>query len=86
MILPQYINYGLAFSKGSWLFVCDYSTQNWSDYQLFSESDSLVNSKKISSGLQYTPDANSVTQFYKRCNYRIGVALNTTPLQINNTS
>ena len=84
MILPQYLNYGLAFSKGSWLFVCDYSTQNWSDYQLFLESDSLVNSKKISSGLQYTPDANSVTQFYKRCNYRIGVALNTTPLQINN--
>ena len=84
MILPQYLNYGLAFSKGPWLFVCDYSTQNWSDYQLFTESDSLVNSKKISSGLQYTPDANSVTQFYKRCNYRVGVALNTTPLQINN--
>ena len=85
MILPKYTNVGLAYSLDKWLFVFDYSTQNWSDYELFEESDSLINSQRISGGLQYTPDISSVNQFYKRCHYRVGLALNTTPLQINNT-
>jgi len=85
MILPKYTNLGLAYSLDKWLFVFDYSTQNWSDYELFEESDSLINSQRISGGLQYTPDISSVNQFYKRCHYRVGLALNTTPLQINNT-
>lgn len=84
MILPKYTNLGLAYSLDKWLFVFDYSTQNWSDYELFEESDSLTNSQRISGGLQYTPDISSVNQFYKRCHYRVGLALNTTPLQINN--
>ena len=85
MILPKYTNLGLAYSLDKWLFVFDYSTQNWSDYELFKESDSLINSQRISGGLQFTPDISSVNQFYKRCHYRVGLALNTTPLQINNT-
>jgi len=85
VILPKYTNLGLAYSLDKWLFVFDYSTQNWSDYELFEESDSLINSQRISGGLQYTPDISSVNQFYKRCHYRVGLALNTTPLQINNT-
>ena len=85
MILPKYTNLGLAYSLDKWLFVFDYSTQNWSDYELFEESDSLINSQRISGGLQFTPDISSVNQFYKRCHYRVGLALNTTPLQINNT-
>ena len=85
MILPKYTNLGLVYSLDKWLFVFDYSTQNWSDYELFEESDSLINSQRISGGLQYTPDISSVNQFYKRCHYRVGLALNTTPLQINNT-
>ena len=85
VILPKYTNLGLAYSLDNWLFVFDYSTQNWSDYELFEESDSLTNSQRISAGLQYTPDISSVNQFYKRCHYRVGLALNTTPLQINNT-
>ena len=85
MILPKYTNMGIAYSMDKLLLIFDYSTQNWNDYQLFGESDSLVSSKRFSGGLQYTPDISSVTQFYKRCHYRIGFAMNTTPLQINNT-
>ena len=85
MILPKYTNLGLAYSMEKWLLIFDYSTQNWSDFGLFEESDSLVNSKRFSGGLQYTPDKSSVTQFYKRCHYRFGFAINTTPLQINNS-
>jgi len=85
MTLPTYTNFGLAYLKDKWLFIFDYSTQSWSDYSLFDESDSLVNSQIISSGVQYTPDLSSVSQLYKRCHYRFGISLNTTPLQINNT-
>ena len=85
MTLPTYTNLGLAYLKDKWLFIFDYSTQSWSDYSLFDESDSLVNSQIISSGVQYTPDISSVSQLYKRCHYRFGISLNTTPLQINNT-
>ena len=62
MILPKYTNLGLAYTMEKWLLIFDYSTQNWSDYSLFEESDSLVNSKRFSGGLQYTPDKSSVTQ------------------------
>ena len=85
LILPRYTNFGVSYTRDKWLFVFDYSTQNWSEYELLGESDSLVNSKRISGGLQFTPDISSVNQFYKRCHYRLGIALNTTPLQINNT-
>ena len=85
MILPRYTNFGLSYTRDKWLFVFDYSTQNWSEYELLGESDSLVNSKRISGGFQFTPDISSVNQFYKRCHYRLGISLNTTPLQINNT-
>ena len=84
MMLPKYTNIGLTYKMDEWLFICDYSLQNWSDYELFGETDSLKNSTKISSGFQYTPDANSVTTFYKKCHYRLGISLFTTPLQINN--
>ena len=85
MTLPTYTNLGLAYLKDKWLFIFDYSTQSWSDYSLFDESDSLVNSQRVSSGIQYTPDISSVSQLYKRCHYRFGISVNTTPLQINNT-
>ena len=85
MILPRHTNFGISYTRDKWLFVFDYSTQNWSEYELLGESDSLVNSKRISGGFQFTPDISSVNQFYKRCHYRLGIALNTTPLQINNT-
>ena len=84
MILPKFTSLGVAYTQGQWLFVGDYSVQNWSDYEIFGEMDSLKNSTRISSGLQYTPDINSVTSFYKNCHYRLGISLFTTPLQINN--
>jgi hypothetical protein len=40
---------------------------------------------RISSGLEFTPEYNSISNFWKRCKYRFGVALNKTPLQINDT-
>jgi long-subunit fatty acid transport protein len=79
--LPQYISGGITYSSGDkWLFVADYSMQNWADYSMFDESDNLANSTRISGGMQYTPDFNSITKYYKRMDYRLGGSYSNTPL------
>jgi len=86
VILPKYISTGLMYSDGKkWLLVGDYSMQNWADYTLLGESDNLSNSMRLSGGLQYTPEFNSVTKYYKRIQYRLGAAYSNTPLTLNDT-
>ena len=85
MTLPQYISVGITYSEGKkLLLVADYSLQNWAEYRLFDESDNLNNSMRISGGIQYTPEHNSVTKYYKRMQYRLGTAYCNTPLQFDN--
>ena len=82
VILPQYISTGISYNKNKkWLFVADYSMQNWADYTMFDESDNLANSMTICGGMQYTPEYNSITKYYKRMDYRMGASFSNTPLQ-----
>ena len=84
--LPQYISAGISYRDGKkWLLIADYSMQNWADYTLLGESDDLSNSMRLSGGLQYTPEFNSVTKYYKRMQYRLGAAYSNTPLTLNDT-
>jgi len=84
--LPQYISAGLSYRDGEkWLLIADYSMQNWADYALLGESDGLSNSMRLSGGMQYTPEFNSVTKYYKRMQYRLGAAYSNTPLMLNDT-
>ena len=84
--LPNYISTGLMYRDGEkWLLIADYSMQNWADYTLLGESDDLSNSTRLSGGLQYTPEFNSVTKYYKRMQYRLGAAYSNTPLTLNDT-
>ena len=83
--LPRYISAGITYREGKrMLLVVDYSLQNWAEYRLFDESDNLNNSMKISGGIQYTPEYNSVTKYYKRMQYRLGTSYYNTPLQFDN--
>ena len=84
--LPKYISAGLMYRNGEkWLLIADYSMQNWADYTLLGESDDLSNSMRLSGGLQYTPEFNSVTKYYKRMQYRLGASYSNTPLTLNDT-
>ena len=67
-----------------WLFVADYCMQDWADYSMFDDCDNLANSMRISGGMQYTPEYNSVTKYYKRMDYRFGASYSNTPLQFDN--
>ena len=87
VVLPSKLSTGLMYSSDKILFVTNYASQNWSDYQLSFgneiEEDYLDNSSSISAGLQITPDFNSVTKYWKRVNYRIGGRYDKTYLNIN---
>jgi len=86
VILPKHIRAGLSYNKNKqWLFLADYSIQNWADYSMFNQSDNLSNSMKICGGAQYTPEYNSITKYYKRMDYRIGFSYSNTPLQFEDT-
>jgi len=79
--LPRYISTGLTYRDGKkWLFLADYSMQNWENFTMFDESDDLANTIKISGGIQFTPDYNSITKYYKRMDYRLGASYSNTPL------
>ena len=85
VILPKYTRVGISYNKDKkWLLVTDYSMQDWEDYTMFNESDNLANSMRISGGIQYTPEYNSVTKYYKRMDYRFGASYSNTPLQFDN--
>jgi hypothetical protein len=80
--LPQYIRAGISYNKDKrWLFVAEYSMEDWADYTMFNESDDLANSIKICGGIQYTPEYNSIAKYYKRMDFRIGASYGSTPLQ-----
>jgi len=83
--LPRYTSIGISYNKeNKWLLVADYNLQDWADYTMFDESDNLANSMRISGGIQYTPEYNSVTKYYKRMDYRFGASYSNTPLQFDN--
>lgn len=85
LFLPQFLSIGASISKNQkWLLVADYSLQNWSEYTLFNTSDSLENSIRFSTGVQFTPDAKSITSMLKRIRYRLGFSYVNTPLQFEN--
>lgn len=79
--LPKYLSLGVSLQRGdNLLFVFDYSMQSWSEYRLFNESDSLENTMRISTGIQFTPDPSPFANYFKRIRYRFGVSLSNSPL------
>ena len=86
--MPSKFSAGLMYSSDKLILVANYSSQNWSDYQLkfgeIIEEDYLENSTCLSAGLQYTPDYNSVTKYWKKINYRIGSRMDKSYLNLNN--
>lgn len=86
IVLPSKLSAGMMYTSEKWLLLANYSSQNWSDYILTfgeeREDDNLENSVCVSSGLQYTPEFNSVTKYWKRINYRIGARYDKTYLSL----
>jgi hypothetical protein len=63
-----------------WMVGVDYVRTDWSkvDNNL-GRSTTLPVSQQISIGAEYTPDFESISNFFKRVTYRVGVSQTTTP-------
>lgn len=84
LLLPPKAGLGIAFEKtNKWLAGVDFNWQNWENYELFNQKDSLINSWNIATGLQYTPNNTSISGYWKRVTYRAGARYNQTYLKIN---
>ena len=86
MILPQNLAVGVSLNMDNkWLLMADFSIQDWSEYRMFGETDSLANSMKFSGGLQYTPDNMAVNKYWKLIKFRFGWKFQQSYLQLYNT-
>ena len=86
MVLPKNIGIGIAVDiQKRLLFMTDFSIQDWSNYRLFGETDSLINSMRITTGIQYTPDNNAINKYWKLIKFRCGARYEQTYLQLHNT-
>ena len=82
--LPKKISAGISYRKDKkWLLLVNYSTQDWTNYEMFNETNDLVMCQSFAGGIEYIPDYNSLTKYYKRINYRFGVSYKETPLELN---
>jgi len=62
----------------------DVNWRNWKEYKSYGRSDSLQNSFSIHLGSEYIPKHNSITSYWHRVRYRLGVRYENTYLEINN--
>ncbi|HBF88380.1 MAG TPA: hypothetical protein DDX39_07020 [Bacteroidales bacterium] len=84
--IPQSIGFGLSFSqKNKFIAGVDYYTQKWSQTSSFGESDSLSDSKLICFGGEYIPNADPVSQYWKKIRYRAGGHFSDTYLSFHDT-
>ena len=82
--LPLSAGFGFTMKKGNrWLFGADFSVQQWSDYTYFGQSDSLVDSWKLSIGGQFTPNERSIKTYWKQIQYRAGFHYSKSFLDLN---
>lgn len=82
--LPSSLGIGAKFANDKWKILADFKTQNWSEYRLFGESDSLNNSTFLSLGMEYVPDKKSINKYYKMIRYRLGINTSNTYLNVKN--
>jgi len=86
LILPLSVGVGVCVKQGSrWTIASDFSLQNWKDYSLFGEKDSLANSWRASAGLQWVPNDRSIKSYFSLVQYRLGFHYEQTYLQLHST-
>jgi hypothetical protein len=85
--LPQKYGFGISYTNGTrWLISSDVVIQDWNE---FSDPASelkfpLVKSYRIGLGVEFVPDAASVSNYFKRMIYRAGMSYESTPYNVNN--
>ena len=85
--LPLKTGFGFSLQKGSrWLFCSDFIFQQWSKFSFLGAKDSLVDSWKISAGIQLTPNDRVLKPYWKKLQYRLGFHYDSGYLKFNGTN
>ena len=83
--MPMTHTAGFAFEKSnSWLVGADLTYSKWSDYSEGGINDGLNDSYGVALGGQLTPDANSINNYWKLVDYRLGMKYDKTFITIDN--
>jgi hypothetical protein len=84
--IPEQLQVGFVLEKNKkWLIGVDYSSQQWSNLVIGNNNMGLKNNTRITIGGEYTPNYQSTTSYFSRCNYKAGIRYEKTPLFVNQT-
>jgi hypothetical protein len=83
--LPQINHFGISFQNDlHFLIGADYTIGHWSALSIQGANAGLQDSKTFNFGGQFTPDANSLHNYFARTDYRLGFIYDETYLNLNN--
>ncbi|GGH17155.1 hypothetical protein [Mucilaginibacter phyllosphaerae] len=84
--LPMINRFGVSYQyDGKFLIGADYTMSNWSKLTVAGVNKSLNDSKTINVGGQFTPNVNSLSNYFASVDYRLGFIYDQTYLRVNNT-
>lgn len=79
-VLPGTFGVGLMYEKAQALTAgVNFSARPWSNYENEARPEILMDTWRLGFGAAYTPDATSITSFFKRVEYRVGFHYQTDP-------
>ncbi|MFD2513951.1 hypothetical protein ACFSRY_08750 [Pontibacter locisalis] len=82
--VPSSLRAGITVDNGTNLTLgADLYMQQWSKFSGFDGRSDLADSYRVAVGGEFTPDANSIDNFFKRITYRTGVYYGNSPYKIN---
>ena len=85
IFIPAKIGAGLSvFYNNRWLFILDYSMQDWTKFKDFGEKNPMAKQEEISLGVQYNYNSKEREIFFKMLSYRGGIRYNKTPFFVKN--
>lgn len=79
--IPTKLAVGISYNfKNKFLLGVDYSTQDWTDTkEILSQETIYTKRDKYVIGMEITPNANSINNYFKRMTYRVGGSITNTP-------
>lgn len=86
LVLPTSLGYGFSLVNDKWTIAAEYTTKNWSEFELFGTNDNLQNSSKLSLGAEFIPEIKAINKYHKIVRYRLGFYNAQTYLNLNNQS
>lgn len=86
LVLPSSLAYGFSLVNEKWTIAAEYTTKNWSEFELFETNDNLQNSSKLSLGAEFIPEIKAINKYHKIVRYRLGFYNAQTYLNLNNQS